>query len=93
MGIYGLLQNSLEIELNRQTTANAVAIGISYIVMFLYVTIALGRFTIWKRFVIDSRAILALGGITIVGISLLISFAFFNALRLKTTLIIAEVRE
>ncbi|EPZ34489.1 Patched domain-containing protein [Rozella allomycis CSF55] len=84
-------ESSLEIELNKNNSANLVAIILSYLIMFVYVQIALGRFSTWKRVFIDSRGLLAFGGIMIVGFSILISFSFFNAIRLKTTMIIAEV--
>jgi Niemann-Pick C1 protein len=59
--------------------------------MFVYFSFALGRFKGFSRLFIDSRFTLGLLGIFVVLSSVLISTALFTALRVKTTLIIAEV--
>ena len=87
-----LTESSLEIELNRESTANALAIIISYFVMLLYVTASLGHWTLRPgRFFVDSRFLLGFVGIIIVISSLVISVSIFTALHVVPTLIIAEV--
>lgn len=83
----------MEIELNKSSNTDGVTIVISYLVMFLYVSIALGRFTSWqpRRFLIESKFSLGICGILIVIFSVSIAVGLFSFTGRKTTLIIAEV--
>lgn len=67
--------------------------AISYAVMFLYASVALGRFTSWKfrRLVVESKFSLGICGILIVIFSVSASVGLFSLTGRKTTLIIAEV--
>ena len=83
---------SLEQELNKSTNTDAKIIVISYVVMFLYASIALGNtFSYGQSALIESKFTLGLFGVVIVLISVSASVGLFSAFGLKVTLIIAEV--
>lgn len=84
-------ESSVEWEINRETEANAPVVVISYLAMFLYVAIALGRYSPSDKNCVLFRGMLAFGGVLLVAISILFSAAIFTLLGIKTTLIIAEV--
>lgn len=90
---------SLEQELNKSTNTDAKIIVISYIIMFLYASIALGSTTLSLRSIlqnpamsfVESKFTLGVVGIVIVLMSISASIGLFSALGIKVTLIIAEV--
>ncbi|CAO3578186.1 unnamed protein product [Absidia cylindrospora] len=86
-------ESSLEIELNQSSNTDGLTVAISYLVMFLYASVALGRFTSWKfrRLVVESKFSLGVCGILIVIFSVSASVGVFSLTGRKTTLIIAEV--
>ncbi|KAF9923285.1 hypothetical protein FBU30_006646 [Linnemannia zychae] len=86
-------ESSLEIELNKSSNTDIRTVIISYLVMFLYASLALGRFQISspRRMVIDSKFTLGMSGIFIVLASISTSVGLFSFLGYKITLIIAEV--
>lgn len=90
---------SLEEELNKSTNSDATIIIISYLVMFLYASFALGSTTLSVRELIRNPAValvqskftLGLVGIVIVLMSITASIGLFSWAGIKATLIIAEV--
>lgn len=90
---------SLEQELNKSTNSDATIIIISYIVMFIYASLALGSTTMTVRELIRNPAVclvqskftLGFVGILIVLMSITSSIGLFSWAGLKATLIIAEV--
>jgi len=90
---------SLEQELNKNTNTDAKIVVISYIVMFLYASLALGSTTITASMVlrnpaaalVQSKFTLGVVGILIVLMSVAASVGLFAAAGVKATLIIAEV--
>ncbi|TPX31091.1 hypothetical protein SmJEL517_g05502 [Synchytrium microbalum] len=82
---------SIEKELNRETSANAVTIAISYCAMFIYASLTLGRWSNLSRAWIDSKFTLGMLGIMIVLASVSAAVGVFSYLGFKITLIIAEV--
>ncbi|KAK1755638.1 Niemann-pick type C-related protein 1 [Echria macrotheca] len=90
---------SLEQELNKSTNTDAKIIVISYIVMFLYASIALGSTTLSLRDLLRNPAIslvqskftLGVVGIVIVLMSITSSIGLFSWFGLKATLIIVDV--
>ncbi|KAF1349878.1 sterol-sensing domain of SREBP cleavage-activation-domain-containing protein [Delphinella strobiligena] len=90
---------SLEEELNKSTNTDAKIVAISYIIMFIYASFALGATTLTVRDVISnpasalvqSKFMLGVVGIVIVLMSVSASVGLFAALGVKATLIIAEV--
>ncbi|KAI7816819.1 patched family-domain-containing protein [Gamsiella multidivaricata] len=86
-------ESSLEIELNKSSNTDIRTVVLSYLAMFLYASLALGRFQLSspKRIVIDSKFTLGMSGIFIVLASISTSVGIFSFLGYKITLIIAEV--
>uniref|UniRef100_A0A6G1S848 Niemann-Pick C1 protein n=1 Tax=Aceria tosichella TaxID=561515 RepID=A0A6G1S848_9ACAR len=84
-------ERSIEDEIDRQSQSDIFTIAISYLVMFVYVAISLGRSTNFRTFFIESRIVLGLGGILIVLASVLSSIGILSFLGAKATLIIIEV--
>lgn len=90
---------SLEEELNKSTNTDAKIVVISYIIMFLYASLALGSTTLSVKSVlrnpsnamVQSKFTLGIIGIVIVLMSVSASVGLFSALHIKVTLIIAEV--
>ncbi|XP_030379061.1 NPC intracellular cholesterol transporter 1 homolog 1b [Scaptodrosophila lebanonensis] len=64
---------------------------ISYVVMFVYVAIALGRIRSCRGFFRESRIMLAIGGIVIVLASVVCSLGFWGYLNVTTTMLAIEV--
>lgn len=64
---------------------------ISYVVMFLYVAIALGRIRSCVGFLRDSRIMLAVSGIVIVLASVICSLGFWGYVGVTTTMLAIEV--
>ncbi|KAF2713476.1 multidrug efflux transporter AcrB transmembrane domain-containing protein [Pleomassaria siparia CBS 279.74] len=90
---------SLEQELNKSTNTDAKIVVVSYIIMFLYASLALGSTTLTVRSLlrdpatalVQSKFMLGIVGILIVLMSVSASVGLFSAAGIKVTLIIAEV--
>ncbi|KAL9127586.1 MAG: hypothetical protein Q9217_003566 [Psora testacea] len=90
---------SLESELNKSTNTDAKIVVISYVVMFLYASLALGSTTLSVKSImqnpatamVQSKFTLGIMGIVIVLMSVSASVGLFSACGIKVTLIIAEV--
>lgn len=90
---------SLEQELNKNTNTDAKIVVISYIVMFIYASLALGSTTVTLGTIlrtpmgalVQSKFMLGIVGILIVLMSVAASVGLFAAVGVKATLIIAEV--
>ncbi|KAF8940787.1 hypothetical protein BGZ47_007609 [Haplosporangium gracile] len=84
---------SLEIELNKSSNTDVRTVILSYLAMFLYASLALGRFQLSspRRMIVDSKFTLGMSGIFIVLASISTSVGLFSFLGYKITLIIAEV--
>lgn len=90
---------SLEEELNKSTNTDAKIVVVSYIIMFLYASLALGSATLSARSIlhnpatvlVQSKFMLGVIGIVIVLMSVSASVGLFSAAGIKVTLIIAEV--
>jgi len=90
---------SLEQELNKSTNTDAKIIVISYIIMFLYASIALGSTTLSFKdmlrnpaiSLVESKFTLGVVGILIVLMSITASIGLFSWVGLKATLIIVDV--
>ncbi|KAF3446900.1 hypothetical protein FNV43_RR12080 [Rhamnella rubrinervis] len=84
-------ESSIEEELKRESTADAITILISYLVMFAYISLTLGDTPSLSSFYISSKVLLGLSGVVLVMLSVLGSVGFFSAIGVKSTLIIMEV--
>ncbi|RDW78581.1 sphingolipid transporter NCR1 [Aspergillus mulundensis] len=90
---------SVEEELNKSSNTDAKIVVISYIIMFIYASLALGSVTMtWKSLIhnpanalVQSKFTLGVVGIVIVLMSVSASVGLFSAAGVKVTLIIAEV--
>lgn len=90
---------SLEQELSSSTNTDAKIVVVSYIIMFLYASLALGSTTLSLKYVlrnpatalVQSKFMLGVAGIVIVLLSVSASVGLFSAAGIKVTLIIAEV--
>ena len=90
---------SLEEELNQTSNTDAKIVVISYVIMFVYVSLALGSASLSTRAflnnpataMVQSKFTLGISGIVIVLMSVSASVGLFAAVGLKATLIIAEV--
>ncbi|KAJ4298881.1 niemann-Pick type C- protein 1 [Kalmusia sp. IMI 367209] len=90
---------SLEQELNKSTNTDAKIVVVSYVIMFLYASLALGSTTLTVRSIlrnpanalVQSKFMLGIVGIIIVLMSVSASVGLFSAAGVKVTLIIAEV--
>jgi Niemann-Pick C1 protein len=89
----------LEEELNKSTNTDAKIVAISYVVMFIYASLALGSASLsFKSLLsnpsnafVQSKFTLGVAGIVIVLMSVSGSVGLFSAAGVKVTLIIAEV--
>lgn len=92
-------ESSVEEELNQSTNTDAKIVVISYIIMFIYASLALGSATLSagsilrnpSNAIVQSKFTLGIIGIAIVLMSVSASVGLFSAAGIKITLIIAEV--
>ena len=92
-------ERSLEEELNQTTNTDAKIVVISYVIMFIYASLALGSGSVTFKSLINnpsnalvqSKFTLGVVGILIVLMSVSASVGLFSAAGVKVTLIIAEV--
>ncbi|XP_076350030.1 NPC intracellular cholesterol transporter 1-like [Tachypleus tridentatus] len=84
-------ERSIQDELDRESKSDIVTILVSYLIMFAYVSIALGRFRRWKYILVDSKITLGLGGVLIVFVSVTSSLGIFSYAGVPATLLIIEV--
>lgn len=85
---------SLKEELNKSTNTDVRIVVVSYVVMFLYASIALGGkipLKLQLRSFVETRFLLGLSGILIIVASVTSSMGVLSFVGLKSTLIIAEV--
>lgn len=85
-------ERGIEDELKRESQNDAVTILISYLIMFAYITLALGNLSAeCNRLLIESRIVLALSGVTLVMLSVVASLGFYGYVAVPATLFVIEV--
>lgn len=84
-------ERSVEDEIQRVSVAEAVPIAISYIIMFIYVTIALGNVRNCKTLLIDSKVVVAIGSILVVLIAIFCSIGVMGFAKITVTLLAVNV--
>ncbi|XP_063588187.1 NPC intracellular cholesterol transporter 1-like [Penaeus indicus] len=85
-------ERGIEDELKRESMNDVLTILISYLIMFAYVAIALGNVSSeCRRLFIESKILLALGGVTIVMLSVFASLGFYGFAGVPATLFVMEV--
>uniref|UniRef100_A0A4X2K478 NPC1 like intracellular cholesterol transporter 1 n=1 Tax=Vombatus ursinus TaxID=29139 RepID=A0A4X2K478_VOMUR len=86
-----LAERSLEDEISRTIVEDVPVFASSYLIVFVYISLALGRYSSWSRILVDSKITLGLGGILVVLGSVLSSMGFFCYLRIPTSVVIIQV--
>lgn len=86
-----MAERSLEDEINRTTAEDIPIFMISYAVIFVYIAVALGEYSSWKRILVDSKFLVGLGGILVVGCSVLASMGFYSWIGIPSSLVILQV--
>ncbi|XP_060679902.1 NPC intracellular cholesterol transporter 1 [Hemiscyllium ocellatum] len=84
-------ERSIEDEINRESNSDINTIIISYAIMFLYISIALGHIRSCWTFMVDSKISLGIAGIVIVLSSVACSLGIFSYAGIPLTLIVIEV--
>ncbi|XP_065608663.1 NPC intracellular cholesterol transporter 1 [Cyrtonyx montezumae] len=84
-------ERSIEDEINRESNSDVSTVVISYVVMFVYISIALGHIQSWGRLLVDSKISLGIAGILIVLSSVACSIGIFSYFGVPVTLIVIEV--
>uniref|UniRef100_A0A8D1K357 SSD domain-containing protein n=1 Tax=Sus scrofa TaxID=9823 RepID=A0A8D1K357_PIG len=86
-----MAERSLEDEINSSTFQDLPIFAVSYIVIFLYISLALGTYSSWRRVLVDSKATLGLGGVAVVLGAVMASMGFFAYLGVPSSLVILQV--
>lgn len=84
-------ERSLEDEINRTTIQDLPVFAVSYIIVFLYISLALGSYSRWSRVAVESKATLGLGGVTVVLGAVLAAMGFYSYLGVPSSLVIIQV--
>ncbi|XP_053323939.1 NPC intracellular cholesterol transporter 1 [Spea bombifrons] len=84
-------ERSIEDEINRESTSDVSTVLISYALMFVYISLALGNINQWSRILVDSKITLGTAGILIVLSSVVCSIGIFSYIGVPLTLIVIEV--
>ncbi|XP_006217208.1 NPC1-like intracellular cholesterol transporter 1 [Vicugna pacos] len=86
-----MAERSLEDEINSTTAEDLPIFAVSYLVIFLYISLALGSYSSWRRVPVDSKATLGLGGVAVVLGAVVASMGFFSYLGIPSSLVILQV--
>lgn len=84
-------ERSIQDEIARTSSSEMATVTISYVVMFIYIAFALGRYTISKRVFVETKILLGVGGVLIVLGSVLCSIGVCGYAGIPTTLLTIEV--
>ena len=87
----GRFQRSIQDELNRESRSDVVTIALSYLIMFIYVSLALGQYKSVSTLLLYSKVCLGLAGVVIVMLSVVCSIGVYSYFGVPLTLIIIEV--
>ncbi|PZC75350.1 hypothetical protein B5X24_HaOG206445 [Helicoverpa armigera] len=84
-------ERSIEDEIQRVSVAEAVPIVISYILMFIYVTLSLGNIRSLKTWFIDSKIMVAIGSIVVVILAIVCAMGALGFAGVTLTLLAINV--
>uniref|UniRef100_A0AAQ5YGY8 SSD domain-containing protein n=1 Tax=Amphiprion ocellaris TaxID=80972 RepID=A0AAQ5YGY8_AMPOC len=84
-------ERSIEDEIDRESNSDIRTIVISYVIMFVYISLALGHIQSFRRLLVDSKVSLGIAGILIVLSSVSSSLGIFSYAGIPLTLIVIEV--
>lgn len=86
-----MAERSLEDEVSRTTAQDLPVFAVSYLVIFLYISLALGSYTSCSRVPVDAKATLGLGGVTVVLGAVMAAMGLFSYLRVPSSLVVLQV--
>ncbi|MPC37079.1 Niemann-Pick C1 protein [Portunus trituberculatus] len=84
-------ERSIEDELLRMSKSDLPTVIISYVIMFLYIALALGHTNQLTRLLISTKVTLGLGGVLIVLVSVCAAVGFYGYVGVPCTMLIIEV--
>ncbi|KAH7637438.1 niemann-pick c1 protein-like protein [Dermatophagoides farinae] len=84
-------ERSVEDELDRQSQSDIVTVAVSYLIMFIYILLALGDMDKCSTILTTARFTLGFVGVAVVLLSVLASLGLFFYFNIPATLIIVEV--
>ncbi|XP_071955334.1 NPC intracellular cholesterol transporter 1-like [Antedon mediterranea] len=84
-------ERSVEDEIDRESNSDILTIALSYLLMFAYVTFALGQYNSIERLLIDSKIVLGLSGVALVLCSVVAAIGILSFAKVPATLIVIEV--
>ncbi|KYB26017.1 NPC intracellular cholesterol transporter 1 homolog 1b isoform X1 [Tribolium castaneum] len=84
-------ERSIQDEIARTSSSEIGTVTISYVVMFIYIAFALGRYTSSDRFLVETKICVGIGGVLIVLGSVLASIGLCGYAGISTTLLTIEV--
>lgn len=84
-------ERSIEDEIDRQSQSDIVTVAVSYLIMFIYILLALGDINHPQTILVDARFTLGLVGVFVVLLSVVSSLGLFLFLGVPVTLVIVEV--
>ncbi|XP_071347267.1 NPC intracellular cholesterol transporter 1 [Trachinotus anak] len=84
-------ERSVEDEIDRESNSDISTIVLSYAIMFIYISLALGHIHSFRRVMVDSKISLGIAGILIVLSSVAASLGIFSYAGIPLTLIVIEV--
>eukprot|EP00118_Oscarella_pearsei_P017402 m.172024 g.172024 ORF g.172024 m.172024 type:complete len:1424 (+) comp39077_c0_seq10:145-4416(+) len=84
-------ERSVKDEIDRESNSDVITIAISYLLMFVYVAIFLGRISSCQRCFIDTKISLGLAGVVMVLAAVAASIGIFSYFHVPLTLIVVEV--
>ncbi|XP_008158848.2 NPC1-like intracellular cholesterol transporter 1 [Eptesicus fuscus] len=86
-----MAERSLEDEISRTTAQDLPIFAISYLVIFLYISLALGSYTSWRRIPVDAKVTLGLGGVAVVLGAVMAAMGLFAYLSVPSSLVVLQV--
>lgn len=84
-------ERSIQDGIKELSEGEALTVTISYLVMFVYIAIALGKIRSLRYFFMESKIVLAIGGIFVVIASVICSLGFWGYIGMTTTMLAIEV--
>uniref|UniRef100_A0A8C6RZ73 NPC1 like intracellular cholesterol transporter 1 n=1 Tax=Nannospalax galili TaxID=1026970 RepID=A0A8C6RZ73_NANGA len=86
-----MAERSVEDEINSTTIKDLPIFAISYIIVFLYISLALGSYSRWNQILVESKITLGLGGIAVVLGAVVAAMGFYSYLGIPSSLVIIQV--
>lgn len=84
-------ERSIEDELERVSQAEAIPISISYVLMLIYVCLALGNIKSWRTFFLDSKMSVGFGSIVVVVLAIVCAMGVLGYAGITSTLLAINV--